>query len=302
MPEYRIVGSSTSDLSDEDFRHLARHACDQYATGKISLLQWANFEKRLTFSSTTAGPEALADAVAQGRGRHRRGAAPAALPEHPARRRTAPSSSCWPTPSWSSGRGSSWRSRSAPTWPAPGRSTTCCTSSSTRSRSSASTTSSARRRPRTSWPSASPTASSSRSGTATTSTTCRSTCPRRSAVDDRVGFYEATGAFKDMVVTHLFQILGFMAMEPPTALDAGRHQRGEEQGLPLHAPARRDPGRARPVRGLPRHPRRGARLGHRDLRRPALRHRQLALGRRALLPAHRQAARRRRAHHLHRLP
>ena len=37
-------------------------------------------------------------------------------------------------------------------------------------------------------------------------------------MDDRVAFYEATGAFKDMVVTHLFQILGFMAMEPPTAL------------------------------------------------------------------------------------
>ena len=45
--------------------------------------------------------------------------------------------------------------------------------------------------------------------------------PETLGVDDRVGFYEATGAFKDMVVTHLFQILGFMAMEPPTALSAG---------------------------------------------------------------------------------
>ena len=42
--------------------------------------------------------------------------------------------------------------------------------------------------------------------------------PETLGVDDRVGFYEATGAFKDMVVTHLFQIMGFMAMEPPTAL------------------------------------------------------------------------------------
>ena len=41
--------------------------------------------------------------------------------------------------------------------------------------------SSARRRSRTSWCSASPTASSSRSGTATTSTTCRSPSPRPSA-------------------------------------------------------------------------------------------------------------------------
>jgi glucose-6-phosphate 1-dehydrogenase len=34
----------------------------------------------------------------------------------------------------------------------------------------------------------------------------------------RIGFYEQTGAYRDMVVTHLFQILAFMAMEPPTSL------------------------------------------------------------------------------------
>jgi glucose-6-phosphate 1-dehydrogenase len=34
----------------------------------------------------------------------------------------------------------------------------------------------------------------------------------------RTAFYEATGAYRDMVVTHLFQVLGFVAMEPPTAL------------------------------------------------------------------------------------
>src|SRR6202042_3975663 len=49
MPEYRIVGVARSELTDEEFRHLARHACDQYATGKISLLQWAGFEQRLSF-------------------------------------------------------------------------------------------------------------------------------------------------------------------------------------------------------------------------------------------------------------
>jgi glucose-6-phosphate 1-dehydrogenase len=42
--------------------------------------------------------------------------------------------------------------------------------------------------------------------------------PETLGVDDRVKFYEATGAFRDMVVTHLFQIMGFVAMEPPTAL------------------------------------------------------------------------------------
>ncbi len=43
--------------------------------------------------------------------------------------------------------------------------------------------------------------------------------PETLSVEDRAGFYEATGAFRDMVVTHLFQILAFMAMEPPTALE-----------------------------------------------------------------------------------
>jgi glucose-6-phosphate 1-dehydrogenase len=37
----------------------------------------------------------------------------------------------------------------------------------------------------------------------------------------RIGFYEQTGAYRDMVVTHLFQILAFMAMEPPTSLAPG---------------------------------------------------------------------------------
>jgi glucose-6-phosphate 1-dehydrogenase len=42
--------------------------------------------------------------------------------------------------------------------------------------------------------------------------------PETLGLSRRAAFYEATGAFRDMVVTHLFQILAFMAMEPPTAL------------------------------------------------------------------------------------
>ncbi|WP_375001983.1 glucose-6-phosphate dehydrogenase [Aeromicrobium sp. CTD01-1L150] len=44
--------------------------------------------------------------------------------------------------------------------------------------------------------------------------------PETLSVEGRSGFYEGTGAFKDMVVTHLFQVLAFMAMEPPTSLDS----------------------------------------------------------------------------------
>ncbi len=43
--------------------------------------------------------------------------------------------------------------------------------------------------------------------------------PETLGVDSRAGYYEGTGAYRDMVVTHLFQILAFMAMEPPTALE-----------------------------------------------------------------------------------
>jgi glucose-6-phosphate 1-dehydrogenase len=44
--------------------------------------------------------------------------------------------------------------------------------------------------------------------------------PETLTVEGRAGFYDATGAFRDMVVTHLFQVLGFVAMEPPTSLGA----------------------------------------------------------------------------------
>ncbi len=42
--------------------------------------------------------------------------------------------------------------------------------------------------------------------------------PEELGLDQRAGFYESTGAYKDMVVTHLFQVLAFIALEPPTSL------------------------------------------------------------------------------------
>jgi glucose-6-phosphate 1-dehydrogenase len=45
--------------------------------------------------------------------------------------------------------------------------------------------------------------------------------PETLDVGTRGGFYDQTGAYRDMVVTHLFQILAFVAMEPPTALAPG---------------------------------------------------------------------------------
>jgi glucose-6-phosphate 1-dehydrogenase len=220
MPDYRIVGSSTSTLTDEEFRHLARHAVDQFSTDKISLLQWANFEKRLTFCSTSAGPEALASAV---------DAAEKEIGGEPRRLHYL----------------------SVP--PAADRSVIQLISDAKlveRSRV-------VMEKPF-GTDLASAVALNDmlhqvfdeeqifridhflgKEGVQNILAFrfanglfepiwnrdhidhVQIDVPETLGVDDRVAFYEATGAFKDMVVTHLFQILGFMAMEPPTALAAG---------------------------------------------------------------------------------
>src|SRR5918997_6104582 len=39
--------------------------------------------------------------------------------------------------------------------------------------------------------------------------------PESFGIGSRAAFYESTGALRDMVVTHLFQVLSFVALEPP---------------------------------------------------------------------------------------
>jgi glucose-6-phosphate 1-dehydrogenase len=46
--------------------------------------------------------------------------------------------------------------------------------------------------------------------------------PETLGIEGRGRFYDETGAYRDMIVTHLFHVLGFVAMEPPTGLDAKR--------------------------------------------------------------------------------
>ncbi|WP_433825809.1 glucose-6-phosphate dehydrogenase [Actinoplanes sp. CA-015351] len=41
------------------------------------------------------------------------------------------------------------------------------------------------------------------------------------ALENRAGYYDRAGALADMIQSHLLQILGLLAMEPPTSLDAG---------------------------------------------------------------------------------
>lgn len=44
--------------------------------------------------------------------------------------------------------------------------------------------------------------------------------PETLSIEGRAAFYEPTGAFRDMVVTHLFELMGVVAMEPPTSLNS----------------------------------------------------------------------------------
>ena len=47
------------------------------------------------------------------------------------------------------------------------------------------------------------------------------------SADDRAGYYDKSGALRDMVQNHIFQLMALIAMEPPAALDA-RHIRDEK--------------------------------------------------------------------------
>jgi glucose-6-phosphate 1-dehydrogenase len=51
--------------------------------------------------------------------------------------------------------------------------------------------------------------------------------PETLSIEGRAAFYDATGAYRDMVVTHLFQVLAFVAMEAPVSLSA-KHLRDEK--------------------------------------------------------------------------
>jgi glucose-6-phosphate 1-dehydrogenase len=64
--------------------------------------------------------------------------------------------------------------------------------------------------------------------------------PETLSIGSRARFYESSGAYRDMVVTHLFQVLAFMAMEPPTALEPDAI--GEEKNKVFRSLCPIDPG------------------------------------------------------------
>lgn len=64
-PNIQIVATSLEDLTDDEFRELAKNAIDSFGTHKLTPDQWANFARIMTYVPQGAGPEALATAVAE---------------------------------------------------------------------------------------------------------------------------------------------------------------------------------------------------------------------------------------------
>jgi glucose-6-phosphate 1-dehydrogenase len=64
--------------------------------------------------------------------------------------------------------------------------------------------------------------------------------PETLSIGTRAEFYEATGALRDMVVTHLLQVLGFVAMEPPESLHSAALVHETTKVFEALAPIRRE--------------------------------------------------------------
>ena len=125
-------------------------------------------------------------------------------------------------------------------------------------------------------------------------------------IGSRAGYYDRAGALRDLVQNHMLQLLALLAMEPPTAFNADQLRDEKLKVLEAIVP----PSLERRVRGWPCAPstgrassaasaspatwrRTGSPPDSRTETYAALRlaRLQLALGGRAVLPAHRQAAR-----------
>ena len=109
-------------------------------------------------------------------------------------------------------------------------------------------------------------------------------------VEDRGHFYDPVGAMRDVVVNHLMQVVSAAAMEAPSRGDPQTIKDAQVAAVPRRRRGRPCSLRARPVRRVSRHRRRGAGLGHGDLRRDASRDRELAMGGCPVLHPDREAA------------
>ncbi len=227
LPECQIIGTSLDELDDEAFRRLARQACDEFGRTEITTQEWAEFEQRLSYVPQSRGPEGLAKAVAL---------AEAVLvgdtdgPDKPTEVRrlhylSIPPSAARAVVQTLGQAGLVDRARIIMEKPFG-----------TDLRSAVALNATVHevfaeeqvyRIDHFLGKEAAQNILAFRFANGLFEPIwnrdhidhVQIDVPETLSVGNRAAFYEGTGAFRDMVVTHLFQILAFMAMEPPTALE-----------------------------------------------------------------------------------
>ena len=306
-PDARILLASRGEQTTEAMVPRVREAIGKHVAAEFfSEEVWQRFVRRLTYISLDAtaerGWDRLATWMADRPGARSGCSIWRRRPTCSARSASA-SGRAWPGDPRT--RASCWKSRSATTWPPPRaindavgarlrRGADLPDRPLSRQGDGAEPAGAALRQRR----------CSSRCGTPRISTMCRSPSPRPSASKAAAPIYDEAGALRDMVQNHMLQLLCLVAMEPPAQLRCRRGARREGQGAARAAPIDGETVGTTTVRGQYRagaiDGAGGPRLSPTSWAKPssdtetfvALKaaDRQLALGRRAVLPAHRQAA------------
>jgi glucose-6-phosphate 1-dehydrogenase len=218
LAEFRIVGTSLDELDDDAFRELARRACAEFVRGGVADTHWVDFARRLSYVSESAGAAMLAAAVAR---------AEAALPGQPHRLHypSVPPHAALDVVRTLGETGLAQRARVVMEKPfgtdlASARHLNAAVQTHF-------TDEQVFRIDHFLGKEAAQNILAFRFANGLFEPIwnrqhidhIQIDVPETLSVDNRASFYEGTGAFRDMVVTHLFQVMAFMAMEPPTELE-----------------------------------------------------------------------------------
>ncbi len=218
LPEYRIIGTSLEEIDEQQFRDIAWDACKQFARHRITDAEWADFSKRLTYIPQGAGPNGLADLVAR---------VEAELPGEPQRLHylSIPPSAAPAVVSMLAEANLTERARIIMEKPFG----TDLASARLLNATVHEVFSEEQifRIDHFLGKEAAQNILAFRFANGLFEPIwnrehiehVQIDVPETLSVEDRGSFYDITGAYRDMVVTHLLQILAFMAMEPPTALE-----------------------------------------------------------------------------------
>ena len=299
-PDIQIVATSLEELSDDEFREIAKDAIDSYGTHKLTPEQWANFAKNVTYVPQGAGPEALAAAVAEAEtnlGPNVRRLHYLSVPPKAARDVITML------------REANLVERSRVVMEKPFGTDLASAVALNDFLHDTFEESQIFRIDHFLGKEAAQNILAFRFANGLFEPIWNRNfidhiqidIPETLGLDQRANFYESTGAYKDMVVTHLLQVMAFVVMEPPTALEPYAISEEKNKVFRSMLPVKVFGCGARPVRRIPRRDRSGKGFRHRDVHRAQGRHRQLALGGRADLSAHRQEDGRGHPHHLDRV-